>query len=178
MIRLTTMTVATILLAAGAIPAQACNVEAYKGAAKHLIGPKIPASMLARNNKNSPLGAGIVGLWHVVHNDPDGNLLFESFEQWHSDGTEFEFANIPPATGDICMGAWQQNGKSAQLWHTGWTFNSDGSSSGTMVLTGSNKVARNGNAFKGSFDVKFFDVDGNLVGEVSGTTVAERLSVQ
>ncbi len=178
MIRLTTMTVATILLAAAAIPAQACNVEAYKGAAKHLIGPKIPASMLARNNKAASLGAGIVGLWHVVHYNPDGSLGFESFEQWHSDGTEFEFANIPPATGDICMGTWQQNGRGAQLWHTGWTFNEDGSSSGTMVLTGTDKVAADGNSFTGTFHVKFFDVNGNQYFKASGTTVADRLSVQ
>lgn len=178
MIRLSATAVTAVLLAACAIPAHACNIKLYQGTEKHLIGPKIPASMLARNNKHTPLGTGIVGLWHVVHNDPDGNLLFESFEQWHSDGTEFEFANIPPATGDICMGAWQQNGASAHLWHTGWTFNPDGSSSGTIVLTGSNKVARDGNSFKGPFDFKVFDLNGNLVGEASGMTIAERLSVQ
>jgi hypothetical protein len=66
----------------------------------------------------------------------------------------------------------------SQLWQTGWTFNADGSSSGTIVLTGSNKVARDGNSFKGPFDFKVFDVDGNLIGEASGTTVAERLSVK
>ncbi|HEX3664595.1 MAG TPA: hypothetical protein VHU23_05115 [Rhizomicrobium sp.] len=59
-----------------------------------------------------------------------------------------------------------------------WTFNADGSSSGTIVLTGSNKVARDGNSFKGPFDFKVFDVDGNLIGEATGTTIAERLSVQ
>jgi hypothetical protein len=104
MIRLTTLTVATILLAAGAISAQACDIKLYQGTGKHSIGAKIPASMLARNNKNARLGAGIVGLWHVVHNDPDGNPLFESFEQWHSDGTEFEFANIPPPPGTFVWG--------------------------------------------------------------------------
>lgn len=177
MIRLTTMTVAAALLAAYAIPAQACDVKLYLGAGKHVTGARIPASMLARNN-NAPSASGIVGLWHVVHNDSDGNLVFESFEQWHSDGTEFEFANGAPSTGDICMGAWQKNGKSAQLWHTAWTFNEDGSSSGTMVLSGSDKVAKDGNSFTGPFDVKFFDVNGNQYFEVSGTTVAERLSVQ
>jgi hypothetical protein len=177
MSHLTSLTIATILLAAAAIPAQACNIKLYQGTEKHPISPKIPASMLARNDKHAPLGAGIVGLWHVVHNDNNGNLVFESFEQWHSDGTEFEFANGDPSVGDICMGTWQQNGKSAQLWHTGWTFNSDGSSSGTLVLTGSDKVAKDGNSFKGPFDIKLYDVDGNLLAEIPGTTVAERLSV-
>jgi hypothetical protein len=178
MIRLTTLTVATILLAAGAISAQACDIKLYQGTGKHVAAAKIPASMLARNNKNAPSATGIVGLWHVVHNDSDGNLVFESFEQWHSDGTEFEFANGAPSTGDICMGTWQKNGKSAQLWHTGWTFNPDGSSSGTLVLSGSDKVSKDGNSFKGPFDFKLFDVNGNQYFEVSGTTVAERLSVQ
>jgi hypothetical protein len=175
MTRLTTMAVAAILLAAGTISAQACDIKLYQGTGKH--GTKIPAAMLARNN-HMPSASGIVGLWHVVHNDSDGNLVFESFEQWHSDGTEFEFANGAPSTGDICMGTWQKKGRSAQLWHTGWTFNPDGSSSGTMVLSGSDKVAKDGNSFKGPFDVKLFDVNGNLLFDVAGITTAERLSVQ
>ena len=50
----------------------------------------------------------IVGTWHVqVFFDPGHTqLLFESYKQWHSDGLEFESANIGP--GVLCVGTWKQ----------------------------------------------------------------------
>jgi hypothetical protein len=47
-----------------------------------------------------------------------------------------------------------------------------------LVLTGSDKVAKDGNSFKEPFEIKLYDVDENLLADVPGATVAERLSIQ
>jgi hypothetical protein len=51
-------------------------------------------------------GPSIVGLWHVsLYLDPDHTQLFaETYKQWHSDGLEFESANLAP--GALCVGTW------------------------------------------------------------------------
>src|SRR5215813_9151693 len=70
-------------------------------------------------------GSAIVGTWHVqVFFDPGHTqLLFESYKQWHSDGLEFESANIAP--GVLCVGTWTPIGRNtAQLYHAGWTYGS------------------------------------------------------
>ena len=53
-------------------------------------------------------GGAIVGTWHVqVFFDPGHTqLLFETYKQWHSDGLEFESANLGP--GVLCVGTWKQ----------------------------------------------------------------------
>ena len=55
-------------------------------------------------------GSAIVGTWHVqVFFDPGHTqLLFESYKQWHSDGLEFESANLGP--GVLCVGTWKPDG--------------------------------------------------------------------
>jgi hypothetical protein len=47
-------------------------------------------------------GGAIAGLWRVEY---AGDLVFESFDQWHKDGQEFEVANI---FGISCQGTWEQ----------------------------------------------------------------------
>jgi hypothetical protein len=44
-----------------------------------------------------------------------------------------------------------------------------------MVLTHEDKVAKDGESFSGTFDLKFFDSDGNLVNEVSGEDNGTRI---
>jgi hypothetical protein len=62
--------------------------------------------------------APIVGLWKFeVHLNgaqnglPDKFLFDWGLATWHEDGTEIQFsAGRPPASGDVCMGAWEQVG--------------------------------------------------------------------
>jgi hypothetical protein len=126
----------------------------------------------ARDNKDS-----IVGLWHVIYT-ADGQTLYESFDQWHSDGTELENPNLPPATGPLCVGVWKQVGlRTFRLHHVGWNFDINGNSLGTFTLDESNTVDPHGRTYQGSFDLKFYDVNGNLVQEVTGTQTATRITV-
>ena len=160
--------------AALALCAVSAQAGCYQPGGKPPLHPVImPSELLSKSQKPANTDS-IVGLWHASHY-VNGSLLFDSLDQWFGDGNEIEFANIAPATGDLCLGVWTMSGKSVSLWHTGWTFNSDGSPSGTMVLTETLKVSTGGTTFKGPFDVKFYDVDGNLLQDLSGKTTAERL---
>jgi hypothetical protein len=134
--------------------------------------------MLARNNEiNDPEKSWIVGLWHVVHTQSDGTLLFEGFDTWHSDGTEEELGNLPPTSGAVCMGAWTQNGKSAQLLtHVDWLYDLNNNYTGTLNMTQTNKLSKDGNSYTGTFDAKFYNTNGNLLEDIFGTTTADRLN--
>ena len=124
-------------------------------------------------------GDGIVGLWHVEHRLPDGSLYFESLEHYHSDGTEFEFANTNQILGNVCMGVYTQtDSRSVSLYHIGWVFDDAGNPAGTFTLEGPRKLTNHGAGLKGTFDAKIYDVEGNLVEEDTGTTTGERISAQ
>ena len=119
----------------------------------------------------------IVGLWYVNYTS-GGQPLYESFDQWHSDGTELENPNLAPATGPLCVGVWKQTGaRTFKLHHVGWNFDINGNSLGTFTLDEKNTVGPNGQTYHGTFDLKFYDVDGNLVAEVTGTQSATRITV-
>ena len=118
-----------------------------------------------------------MGLWYVNYTS-GGEPLYESFDQWHSDGTELENPNLAPATGPLCVGVWKQVGtRTFRLHHVGWNFDINGNSLGSFTLDETNTVSRNGLTYKGTFDLKFYDVDGNLVDEVTGTQTATRITV-
>ena len=118
--------------------------------------------------------ASIVGLWHVTYT-ADNQLFYEAFDTWHSDGTEIETANLSPVEGNICMGVWKKVGSTIHLNHVGWGFDNNGNSVGMFTLTERNTVA--GDSYRGTFDYKAYDVNGNLVQEVTGTLVATRIGV-
>lgn len=166
-------------LAVGSYSAQAGCVHLTKthaaGAAKAMNFPKFPQrpGQPQANSGANP----IVGLWHVEHRLPDGSLYFESLEQYHADGTEFEFANQNPAIGDVCMGVYSQTGRrSVDLYHIGWNFDGAGNSIGTFTLEGPRTVTHHGSRLEGTFDAKIYDTKGNLVEEDVGTTVGRRIS--
>jgi hypothetical protein len=166
---------AALTFGASVVSAQACNVPGTKGAPVSIM--KLPASMLARNNPHARTKSSIVGLWHVVHTQTSGDPLFEGFDIWHSDGTEEEIANIPPATGPICFGVWAQNGKKVQLLiHTTFTYDLNNNPTGTIILTENNKLAKDGNSYTGTFEFKQLDPSGNVLADLTGTSAADRLN--
>jgi hypothetical protein len=141
-----------------------------QGTAEAIQGPEYGTD--DRDNKDS-----IVGLWHVIYTS-DGQTLYESFDQWHSDGTELENPNLPPATGPLCVGVWKQVGRRTfRLHHLGWNFDINGNSLGTFTLDETNTVEPHGRTYQGNFDPKFYDVNGNLIQEVTGTQTAARITV-
>lgn len=124
----------------------------------------------------------IVGLWHVVYT-AGGATFNETLDQWHSDGTEFENAWLPPDAGNICFGVWKEARPGiVHLHHVGWTFtpgSTPPTASGTFTLDEVNTVSRDGKTYTGTFTFKTYDINGNFTGtEVKGTIAAVRITVQ
>jgi hypothetical protein len=127
------------------------------------------------------LGGSIVGLWHVVYT-ADGSTFNETLDQWHSDGTEFENAWLPPDTGNICFGVWKEVAtRTVRLHHIGWLFtpgSTPPTASGTFTLDEMNVVSRDGKTYTGTFTFKTYDSSGAPTGiEVKGTIAATRITV-
>jgi hypothetical protein len=125
--------------------------------------------------KTSPT---IVGLWHLKYTASDGSPFLESFKTWHSDGTEFENAFLPPIGGNVCFGVWKTVGhRTVKLHHVGLMFNPDGSIKATFTVDEMDTVAADNKTYSGTFDFKVFDTNGGQVAEVKGTTAGTRITV-
>lgn len=101
--------------------------------------------------------------------------MFESFDQWHSDGLEFEVANF---FGLSCQGTWVQKGpRSVQLFHTGWNYDANGQVAGYFNETQTITVSADRKSYDGTYVVKDYDTNGNQLDELTGTLHATRLTV-
>ena len=126
-------------------------------------------------------GPPIVGLWDVFYTSDFAGPLFETYDQWHSDGLEFEVNSIAP--GAMCQGIWKQtSGRSVQLFHVGFTFGGpapcNGSATARFEETGIFSVSLDRNSYDGTYVTDYYDADGNFVCEDTGTVHATRLTVQ
>jgi len=136
-----------------------------------LLSPPVQAAGLVPADD----GHGIVGLWKV-HYFVGTTEIFQTYDQWHSDGLEFEVNSIAP--GAVCQGTWKNAPHdSVKLFHVVWTFDSNGAPSGHIEEIQINTVGHDRNTYTGTFDQKFYDINGNLTGEATGTVNATRLSV-
>ena len=89
-----------------------------------------------------------------------------------------ENPNLAPATGPLCIGVWKQVGqRTFRLHHVGWNYDINGNSLGTFTLNETNTVGPHGKTYQGTFDLKFYDVNGKLTQEVKGTQTATRITV-
>ena len=119
----------------------------------------------------------IVGMWSVHYVSTTGGPEVFTFDQWHSDGLEFEGANLAP--GAFCQGTYKQAPDgSYHNYHLAWTFDSTGAPSGywdeNLVVT----VSFDGQSYSGTFSQFFYDVNGNFLFENDGTLTATRLNVE
>jgi hypothetical protein len=120
-------------------------------------------------------GSPIVGLWNV-HYFQGTTELFQTYDQWHGDGLEFEVNSIYP--GAVCQGTWRKTAHdSVKLFHVIWTFDANGVLTGHIEETQINTVSHGRDTYQGTFDQKFYDLNGNLTGEATGTLTATRISV-
>jgi hypothetical protein len=137
-----------------------------------------PSLLMAQEQEdNDEDGGAIVGLWHENYVSNFGPP-FETYTQWHSDGLEIETPNF---LNGVCMGTFKNVGaRTFKLFHVGWTPGGipPAPASVRFELRELNTVNRDRNSFDGNYDQKFFDANGNLVAEDSGTIHATRLSVR
>lgn len=131
--------------------------------------------------QSDPANDSIVGMWHVTYTIGNtSNVFNETLDLWHSDGTEFENADLSPLGGNICMGVWKQTSKrTVRLHHIGLTFSADGlDATGSFTLDEINTVAANGKTYSGTFTFTTYDTDGNYSGTtVTGKIAATRVTV-
>jgi hypothetical protein len=137
----------------------------------------------------------IVGLWHLVYTATSSNLpsppfpattpfvFVESYKMWHSDGTEFDNATLPPAGGNICYGVWKDLGDGrVKLHHIGVMYGADGNPSNIFTQDEIDQVSTDGKTYKGTFDFKLFPASdtfgtGAPLAEAKGTTAGTRITV-
>ena len=145
---------------------------------------KLPAVAHADIDFPSPFedNPTIVGLWHVIYtNSGDQSLFNDTFDTWHSDGTEFESAFLAPAGGDVCVGVWKQMSlRSVTLHHVGWLFNPStptATATHTFTLDEEVTVAKDGKSYSGQFTFKIWNLDGTPTPVVViGTMAATRIT--
>jgi hypothetical protein len=142
----------------------------------------LPAVAHADFDFPSASDRSIVGLWHVIYSLPDQSTFNNTFDTWHSDGTEFESAFLAPAGGDVCVGVWKQMGSGkVKLHHLGWLFNPanpTAAATNYFTLDEENTVAPNGKTYTGTFTFKIWNLDGTPTAVlVTGAIAATRITV-
>lgn len=112
------------------------------------------------------------GTWLATYT-VSGNTVDRIFVQWHKDGTTVQSNSHAPNNGNLLLGEWQADGKTVSANLSGWRYD-NGTLTGTFVKTETDTFKKHG--YAGDFDLKFYDLDGNLVNEVQGQVAGTRLS--
>ena len=141
----------------------------------HAIAPQAMQQPMAGFSDSDRNGARrIVGTWLVSYT-VEGNPFADAFIQWHGDGTEWENVNLPLLGGNICVGEWTPvNQSHVSRNHTGWLY-TNGTLTGSFTETEIDTLSSGGNSYSGTNDQKIFDLNGNMLAEVTGTSSATRL---
>ncbi len=179
-------------------PAKACNVP-LPGSSQ-LIVPDIAAIVAAQGaaaqtsetgeaeasvekpgerdvhaNVSANNAGTITGLWQITfYSGP--YVVDAGFDVWHSDGTEMLNDTPPPATGNVCVGVWQQaTNTTYRLKHPSWTFDNNGNLTGTAVIRETVTISSSKNSFSGPYTIDFYDNSGHSTGHYTGTVQATRI---
>jgi hypothetical protein len=168
------LTAATALaLVASAVSAQAGCADPRTLQGAHVKSPAVHLPAHTQAHISNDAAKAIVGTWYVVYT-VEGNPFANAYIQWHDDGTEWENIDFSAASGNICMGEWGAAGKKTfSRDHVGWLYN-DGTLTGYFIETETDKLAKDGNSYAGTNEQKVYDLDGNLLADVTGTSSATR----
>ena len=180
-----TGTLAMLSLAMGLVTEASAgcpNLPGFKAGAAQPIswpgkgefGPGSPLLVADRDDSVD----GIVGFWIVTYVLPDGTVLGNGFQQWHSDGTEIHNAEGPAAGGNFCLGVWKKIAKfHYQLNHF---FQNWDPTNNTLQVRGQIReeigVDRSGDEHFGTFTIVAYDPEGNPVFHSKGTVHATRIT--
>ena len=126
---------------------------------------------------DNAVNTSIVGLWHIRFLVGDQQIQ-EAFQIWNTGGTEVHNPNVDPRQGNVCLGTWKETAPPTfKLSHRVWPYNTSGDFQGIGVLTETLVLGDRGSTHSGSFTLAIYDPLGNLVAEVPGTVVGERITV-
>jgi hypothetical protein len=151
------------------------RASAQQGAFQKMSPLVLQRPTTANRSEHESAAENIVGTWHVIYT-AGGSPFGEAFIQWHNDGTEWENINFPILGGNICMGSWKAvDGSRVTRNHIGWLY-TNGVLTGYFTETETDVVARDGNSYHGNNEQKVYDLAGNLLVEVPGTSAATRIA--
>lgn len=139
---------------------------------------------------NAPLAGqnqAIVGMWHFTFTSegntamgiPDGAILDDGFQTWHSDGTEITNSLRPPPSSNFCMGVWGSHGTYGYgLNHYALSWDP----TGTVFIGPANirehvQVSTDGGTISGTFTIDQYASDGvTLLAHIEGAVDGTRIS--
>ena len=140
------------------------------------FGPGSPLLVADRDDSVD----GIVGFWRVKYVLPDGSVLDDAYQQWHSDGTEIHNSAGPAAQGNICLGIWKKTGRSHYTlnhFYLGWDPATN-TLQARVQIHEEVDLDRSGDNQSGTFTIDDYDLEGNLLGHFQGTVHATRITVK
>jgi hypothetical protein len=145
---------------------------------------KASNALAAQVGGTAPVGAPIVGFWHVTFISkgtgfiPDGTVVDMGFSQWHSDGTEILNSSRPPATSNFCLGVWEKTGPSTyKLNHFALSSDLNGNMVGPANIRENVTLGSQGTTYSGTFSIDQYDTSGNLLAHIVGEIKATRITV-
>ena len=169
------VTGALLAFAAFAPHAHACSTP---GIATWRPPMMVPQMLLAPAKPADPTPAGanssIVGLWFIQFSS-GGYIVDQAFDAWHSDGTEILNDFTDPIEDNVCLGVWSQSGQTYKLKHPSWTFDTNGTLTGTAFIGETVTLAGDGNSFSGTYTINLYDITGKPAGQYHGTVSATRV---
>jgi hypothetical protein len=182
-----TGTLAVVSLAMGLVTEASAgcpNLPGFKAGAFQPIswqgtgefGPGSPLLVADRDDSVD----GILGFWRVTYVLPDGTVLGDGFQQWHSDGTEIHNSDGPAAQGNFCLGIWKKTGRSHyKLNH--FYLASDPTTNTLQYRVQIREeidLDRSGDKHFGTFMIDGYNLEGNPSFHVQGTVDATRITVK
>lgn len=176
-VRTIAITGALLAISASAVPnLTACSMPGTSALKMPAI---LPPSLFQPDQSPTALQPGlpasIVGLWTVTFYS-GGVIVDQAFDAWHSDGTELLNDFTDPIEGNVCLGAWTQTGpQTYKLKHPSWTFDTNGTLTGTAWIFETVTLGPGGNGYDGPYTISLFDTEGNPIATYGGTIKAYRI---
>jgi len=146
--------------------------------AKLRVPPKDPAESANQKKPEDivpPNPPNIVGLWDVQFLE-QGQVVGETYDMWHADGTEIEVDALDPILGNVCNGVWvQASTLTWKLTHPSWSFDQNGNLNGTVMFYEVVTLDLKGDTYQGTISIDVFDLNGVPVDHEDGTITAKRI---
>jgi len=179
-VRIAALSVLLIVFSATATAQCGASFSAMATAAASIRNQSQPTQSFVQNGSaatsDNAVNTSIVGLWHIRFLVGDQQIQ-EAFQIWNAGGTEVHNPNVDPRQGNICLGAWKEAApQTFKLAHRVWFYDVSGNFQGTGSLSETLVLSDKGNTHSGTFTLDIYDPAGNLVAEVPGTVVGERIS--
>jgi len=135
-----------------------------------------PTQQSSHSSRDNSVSTSMVGLWSIQFTI-DGNTIQDAYQIWNAGGTEVHNPNVDPRGGNVCLGVWKRAAgtRTYTLTHRVWNYDTTGDFLGTINLSETVTLSRDGNSHSGSFKLDFYDPSGNFLMELDGDVTGERI---